>query len=205
MQGPLYPRKPHGNGCSRARCRSTLGLPCPPRAAAVKDDQSGRLGLARGLVPQMPSMRLIREGQAFLARFSLLLLLSSCGEAEEEAEQCRSLDARSSVLKIFSDDENNALVTFALKNSSKLDAMTGTAKSEIEKLAILDNTKRSAVYRLGDTILMKSRDRAAREVTCNGVLSVTVLDTSAEKEIEFKVKQTTDRTPLVSVSPFLFK
>jgi hypothetical protein len=152
-------------------------------------------------------MRLIREGQAFLTRFFVLLLLSGCGEAEQEAEQCRSLDARSSVVKIFSDDENNALVTFALKNSSKLDAMMGATKSEIEKLAILDNAKRGAVYRLGDTILVKSRDRATREVTCNGVLSVTALDTSAEKEIEFRVKQTasTDRTPLISVSPFLFK
>jgi hypothetical protein len=150
-------------------------------------------------------MRPIREGQAFLSRFSVLLLLSSCGEAEQEAEQCRSLDTRSSVVKIFSDDENNALVTFALKNSSKLDAMMGATKSEIEKLAILDNAKRGAVYRLGDTILMTSNDRATGEVTCNGVLSVTVLDASAEKAIEFRVKQTTDRTPLVSVSPFLFK
>ena len=150
-------------------------------------------------------MRLIREGQAFLTRFSLLLLLSSCGEPEQEAEQCRSLDARSSVLRIFSDDENNALVTFVLKNSSKLDAMMGATKSEIEKFAILDNAKRGAVYRLGDTILMTSNDRATGEVTCNGLLSVTVLDASAEKAIEFRVKQTTDRTPLVSVSPFLFK
>jgi hypothetical protein len=78
-------------------------------------------------------------------------------------------------------------------------------KSETEKLAILDNAKGGAVYRLGDTILMKSNDRATREVTCNAVLSVTVLDTSAEKEIEFRVKQTTDRAPLVSVTPFLFK
>ena len=150
-------------------------------------------------------MRLIRDRRAFLARFTVLLLLSGCGEAEQEAEQCRSLDARSSVLKIFSDDENNALVTFALKNSSSLDAMMAATKSETEKLAILDNAKRRAVYSLGGTILMKSNDRAMREITCNGVLSVTVLDTSAEKEIEFRVKQTTDRTPLVSVSPFLFK
>jgi hypothetical protein len=150
-------------------------------------------------------MRLIREGQAFLTRFFVLLLLSGCGEAEQEAEQCRSLDARSSVVKIFSDDENNALVTFALKNSGSLDAMTGATKSESEKLAILENAKRGAVYSLGGTILMKSNDRATREVTCNGVLSVTVLDTSAEKEIEFRVKQTTDRSPVVSVSPFLFK
>jgi hypothetical protein len=152
-------------------------------------------------------MRLIREGQAFLARFFLLLLLIGCGDADQAGEQeCRSLDARSSVLKILSDDENNKLVAFALKNSSSLDAMMNAAKSEIEKLAILDGAKKGAVYSLNGTILMKSRDKASREVTCIGILSVTVLDTSAEKEIEFRVKQTTDRnrTPLVSVSPFLF-
>jgi hypothetical protein len=60
-------------------------------------------------------MKLIREGQAFLARFFLLLLLSGCGEADQVAEhESRSLDARSSVLKIFSDDENNKLVTLLL-------------------------------------------------------------------------------------------
>ena len=60
-------------------------------------------------------MKLIREGQAFLARFFLLLLLSGCGEADQVAEhECRSLDARSSVLKIFLDDENNKLVTLLL-------------------------------------------------------------------------------------------
>jgi hypothetical protein len=151
-------------------------------------------------------MRLIREGQEFLARFFLLLLLSGCGEADQGAEQaCRSLGARSSVLKIFSDDENNALVTFALKNSSSLDAMMNAAKSEIEKSAISDGAKKAAVYSLGDTILVKSKDNATREVTCIAILSVTVLDTIAEKEIEFRVKQTTDTTPPVSVSPFLFK
>jgi hypothetical protein len=151
-------------------------------------------------------MMLNREGQAILAPLSLLLLLSGCGEAEQVAEQeCRSSDARSSVLRIFSDDKNNSLVTYAVKNSSSLDAIMAATKSETEKLAILDNAKGGAVYRLGDTILMKSNDRATREVTCNAVLSVTVLDTSAEKEIEFRVKQTTDRAPLVSVTPFLFK
>jgi hypothetical protein len=62
------------------------------------------------------------------------------------------LDARSSVLKIFSDDDNNALVTFALKNSSLLDAMVYAANSEIEKLAILDRAKKNAVYSLDGTI-----------------------------------------------------
>jgi hypothetical protein len=149
-------------------------------------------------------MRFIREGQQFLARFFLLLLLSGCGDRVDEHE-CHSLGARSSVLKIFSDDEDNALVTFALKNSSSLDAMMNAAKSEIEKSAILSGAKKAAVYSMDDTILVKSTDKATREVTCIGILSVIVLDTSAEKEIEFKVKPTTGGAPLVLVSPFLFK
>jgi hypothetical protein len=152
----------------------------------------------------------MKEAPAFLARFFLLLLLSGClsgcGEADQIAEQaCRSVGARNSVLKKFSDDENNALVAFALKNSGSLDAIMNAAKSEIEKLAILDGAKKAAVYSLGDTIVVESKDAAAGDVTCIGMLSVTVLDTIAEKEIKFSVKQTAARTPLVSVSPFLFK
>ncbi|WP_143039780.1 MULTISPECIES: hypothetical protein [Bradyrhizobium] len=151
-------------------------------------------------------MRRIREGRVLLACFALVLSLSGCGEADQAAEhQCRSLDARSSVLKILSDDEYNALVTFALKNSSSLDATMRAENSESEKLEILARARKSAVYSLGGTILLKSMDKAAREVTCIGVLSVTVLDTRAEKEIEFRVKQTADSTPLVSVNPFRFK
>ncbi|WP_244066609.1 hypothetical protein [Bradyrhizobium sp. Ce-3] len=142
-----------------------------------------------------------------MARFVLLLLLSGCGEADQSAErECRSSDARGSVLKVFSDDENNKLVTYTLKYSSSLEAMMNAAKSETEKVAILESAKKSAVYSLDGTILVKSRDKAGREVICIAILSVAVLDTSAEKEIEFSVKQTTDgRPPLVSVSPFLFK
>ena len=41
-------------------------------------------------------------------------------------------------------------------------------------------------------------------VTCSGALDVTVADTTAQKEVEFRVKQTTDGKILVSVDPFLF-
>jgi hypothetical protein len=51
---------------------------------------------------------------------------------------------------------------------------------------------------------MNSRDRAAQEVTCTGLLYVTVADVTAEKEVEFKVKQTLDGKIVVSVNPFLF-
>jgi hypothetical protein len=60
-------------------------------------------------------------------------------------------------------------------------------------------------YSLDDTISMKSRDRTTHAATCIGYMDVTVADTIAQKEIEFRVEQTTDVKIRVSVSPFLFK
>lgn len=132
---------------------------------------------------------------------SVLLLLSGCGETGPE---CDSSDARNSIIKFFSDDNNNSLVNYAVKNSSSIAAMVGDAKSEADKSAIWEKARRGAVYSLDDTILMKSRNRATRAATCIGLLAVTVADTTAQKEIEFKVEQATDGKMLVSVSPFLF-
>jgi hypothetical protein len=117
--------------------------------------------------------------------------------------ECGSLDTRNSVVKIVSDDSNNALVNYAVKNSSSVAAMVDT-KSEAEKLGIWEKARQGAVYRLDDTILMNSRNRAAQEVTCSGLLYVTVADATAQKEVEFKVKQTADGKIIVSVNPFLF-
>ena len=83
-------------------------------------------------------------------------------------------------------------------------AMIGNAKSEAEKRAAVETTKASAVYSLDETVRMTSFNKATRTATCTGVLAVTVADTSAEKEIEYKVEQTVDGKSLVSVSPFLF-
>jgi hypothetical protein len=146
-------------------------------------------------------MKLFREEQRVLGCFSVLLLLSGCGGAEPE---CDSLDIRNSIVKIVSDDNNNALVNYAVKNSSSVAAMVGDTKSEADKLAIWEKARRDAVYTLDDTIRMRSRNRATRAVTCSGLLYVTVADTTAQKEIEFKVEQTTDGNMFVSVSPFLF-
>lgn len=149
-------------------------------------------------------MKLLGKKQSLvLWCFSASLLLSSCGGAGPE---CGSLDTdtRNSVVKIVSDDTNNKLVNYAAKNSSSVEAMVGDAKSEAEKLAIWEKARQAAVYRLDDTILMKSRNRAAQEVTCIGLLYVTVADATAEKGVEFKVKQTPDGKIVVSVNPFLF-
>jgi hypothetical protein len=146
-------------------------------------------------------MKLVREEQRALGCFSVLLLLSGCGEVEPE---CGSLDTRNSIVKIVSDDHNNALVNYAVKNSNSVAAMLNDAKSEADKLAILEKARAGAVYVLDDAIRMKSSNRSTRTVTCSGVLSVTVADTTAEKEMEFKVEQAADGKTSVSVSPFLF-
>jgi hypothetical protein len=113
------------------------------------------------------------------------------------------MDTRNSVVKIVSDDNNNALVNYAAKNSSSVAAMVDD-KSEADKLAILEKAREAAVYRLDDTILMNSRNRAAQEVNCIGLLYVTVADATAQKEVKFTVKRPADGRSIVSVNPFLF-
>jgi hypothetical protein len=146
-------------------------------------------------------MKLFGGEQRILGCFSVLLLLSGCGDTQPE---CGSLDTRNSVVKVLSDDSNNALLNYAVENSSSVTAMVADAKSEADKLAVREKARRAAVYALDDTIRIKSRNRATRAVTCIGLLYVTVSDTTAQKEIEFKVEQTTDGKMSVSVSPFLF-
>jgi hypothetical protein len=133
--------------------------------------------------------------------FSILLLLSCCGGAEPE---CDSLDTHNSVVKIISSNSNNALVNYAVKNSSSVAAMVRNATPEAEKLAIWEKARQGAVYILDDTILTNSRNRATRAVTCSGLLYVTVGDTIAQKQVDFKVERTTDGKMSVSVDPFLF-
>jgi hypothetical protein len=147
-------------------------------------------------------MKLFRKEQwLVLWCFSASLLLSNCGGAGPE---CGSLDTRNSVVKIVSDDKNNALVNYAVKNSSSVAAMERDTKSEAEKSAIFEQARRGAVYTLDETIGLRSRNRAAQEATCSGLLYVTVADATAQKEVEFKVKQTADGKIFVSVNPFLF-
>jgi hypothetical protein len=82
--------------------------------------------------------------------------------------------------------------------------MVAGTKSEAEKLEIWEKARQGAVYRLDDTILMNPSNRTGQEVTCIGLLYVTVADVTAQKEVEFKVKQTADGKIIVSVNPFLF-
>jgi hypothetical protein len=166
------------------------------------DDDGFRKGLNSSDGLSIPMEPFRKEQPLVLWSLPVLLLLSGCGGGA--TPECDSLDARSSVVKIVSGDGNNALLNYALKNSSAVEAMVSNARTEAEKLTIWDSARQGAVYRLDETILMNSRSRAARTVTCTGLLYVTVGDTTAEKEIEFKVEQTADGKLSVSVSPFLF-
>jgi hypothetical protein len=134
--------------------------------------------------------------------FCALLLLNGCGSAQPG---CDSPDARTSVVKIISDDSNNALVDYAAQNSSSVAAMVSNANTEAEKSAILDKARKGAVYRLDDTVLTNSRNRATGAIACSGLLYVTVEDATAEKQVDFQIERTRDGKMSVSVAPFLFE
>jgi hypothetical protein len=132
---------------------------------------------------------------------SVLLLLNGCGGAETE---CDSLDTRTSVIKIISDDSNNALVNYAVKNSSSVADAVSNTNTEAERLVVWENAKKGAIYRLDDTVLTNSRSSSTGAVACSGFLNVTVEDTTAQKQVDFKIERTTDGKTAVSVNPFLF-
>jgi len=108
------------------------------------------------------------------------------------------------VIKIVSDDSNNALVNYAAKNSSAVEARLSKTNSEAERSAILEKARQGAAYRLDDTIRTNSTNKAKRTVTCSGLLYATVEDATAQKQVDFKVEQSADGNVSVSVSPFQF-
>jgi flagellar basal body-associated protein FliL len=146
-------------------------------------------------------MKHFREGEVVLGCLPVLLLLSGCGGATPE---CDSLDTRSTVVKIISDDSNNALVNYAVKNSSAVAAMLSNTNTEAEQSAIWEKARQGAAYRLDDTIRTNSRSKAKRAVTCTGLLYATVEDVTAQKEVDFRVEQAADGKVSISVSPFQF-
>lgn len=131
----------------------------------------------------------------------VLLLLSGCGGVGPE---CDSIDARNSVLKIASDDSNNALANYAARNSSVVEAKTNNARTEAEKSEIWKKAAQGASYALDDAISTNSTSNDKRSVTCSGLLSATVEDATAQKQVDFKVEETLEGKVSVSVSPFQF-
>ena len=157
--------------------------------------------LSRGSPLHNRSMKYFQERQTVLWSLPVLLLLSGCAGAEPE---CDSLDTRNSVVEIVSGDSNNALVNYAAKNSSVVEARANNASTQAEKLAILEKARQGGSYRLSDAISTNSKSRDKRAVTCSGLLSATVEDATAQKQVDFKVEQTPDGKVSVSVNPFQF-
>lgn len=146
-------------------------------------------------------MKYFRERKPALWSLPVLLLLIGCGGA---APECDSSDTRNSVLKFFSDNPDNALVSYAAKYSKAVQARENNASTESEKLAFLEKARRGASYSLGDAISTNSKSKDRRTATCSGLLSVTVEDTTAQKQVDFKVEQMSGGKVSVSVSPFQF-
>jgi hypothetical protein len=169
--------------------------------STCRSNEHERSSIGVGKIIVTIPMKHFREGQSVLGCLPVLVLLSGCGGATPE---CDSLDTRSTVVNIISDDSNNALVNYAVKNSSAVAAMVSNTNTEAEKLAIWERARQSATYRLDDAIRTNSRSKAKRVVTCTGLLYATVEDVTAQKEVDFKVEQTTDGKMSISVSPFQF-
>ena len=168
-------------------------------AIDLKRDSSWRLVGQRD--NREHSMTYFRERQTVVWSLPVLLLLSGCGGAEPE---CDSLDTRNSVVKIVSGDSNNALVDYAAKNSSVVEARVNKASTETEKLTIWETARQRASYKLGEEISTNSKSKDGRAATCSGLLSARVEDTTAHKQVDFKVEQAPDGNVFVSVSPFQF-
>ena len=137
-----------------------------------------------------------KRSQVFWS-FPFLIFLSGCGAKPE----CDSFETRNTVLKIVSDDHNNALATYAAKNSTAVKEKSATPTSEAEKSANLENTP---LYLLGEKIVTTSTSADKRTLKCSGSISVTVGDTKASKEVNFTVQQSSDGKITVSVDPFQF-
>lgn len=145
-------------------------------------------------------MRQLRERQRTIWSLSALLLLNGCGGAGLD---CASSDTRASVIKTLSGNSNNALVDYAVKNSDAVKARANAASTAADKFALLEKERRTAVYRLGDTITTNSKSRHA--VTCTATAFATVEGATAQKQIDFKIEQGPGGKLSVSVSPFQFE
>jgi hypothetical protein len=142
-------------------------------------------------------------GKQPLALWSLpvVLLLSGCGEA---APECDTSDTRNSVVTIVASNKHNPLVKYAARNSTAVQTRLGGANTDAEKSGILEEADERASYALDAAISTNSTSRDNREVTCSGVLSATVDDATAQKQVDFKVQKAPDGRMSVSVTPFQF-
>ena len=127
-----------------------------------------------------------------------LLFLGGCGAKPE----CDSFETRNAVLQIVSDDHNNPLVNYAAGNSTANSNSGDTGSDHIAKS--LDPEKIRPMYLLGEKIVTTATSEGKRTLKCSGLISVTVGDTTASKEVNFTVQQSPDGKISVSVAPFEF-
>jgi hypothetical protein len=144
-------------------------------------------------------MKYLRERQTALWCAPALLLLTGCGETKPD---CGAQEVRDSVIQTVSNDSDNALVDYAIKTSDALKTKVGAAGTEADKSAILEKARKTAVYKLADSITTNSKE--ARAVTCSGTMLVTVEGETVQKMVDFRVDQAKDGKLSVSVSPFKF-
>jgi hypothetical protein len=128
--------------------------------------------------------------RAMIWSLPVLALLAGCGPKVE----CDSSETRNAVLQTVSDDHNNALATFAARNSNIAKDADKPANSESAK----------PLYLLGEKIVTTSVSEDKRTLTCSGAISVIVGDTKASKEVNFTVQRPPDGNISVSVAPFQF-
>src|SRR4051794_23704547 len=110
---------------------------------------------------------MFRRSRLVFAAATLLIVLAGCSAKPE----CDSIETRTAVLQVVSDDHRNAMVDYAAKNS--------TAKPNLE------NSK--PLYLLGERIVTSSTSKDKRTLQCSGAISVSVGDIKVSKEVEFTV------------------
>ena len=144
-------------------------------------------------------MKYLRERQAALWCAPLLLLLTGCAAAKPD---CNAQEVRESVITTISNNSDNALIDYAIKTSEALKAKVNAAGSDADKSAILEKARKTAVYKLADSITTNSKE--ARAVTCSGTIFVTVEGETVQKMVDYRVDQGQDGKLSVSVSPIKF-
>ena len=124
--------------------------------------------------------------------FPFLIFLTGCDAKPE----CDSFETRNAVLKTVSDDHNNALIKYAVRNSTMAKSSDVSAEAK--------NSKQQPLYALAEKIATTSTSENKRTLKCSGSMSVTIGETKASKEINFTVQQSPDGKISVSVDPFQF-
>jgi predicted membrane-bound mannosyltransferase len=124
--------------------------------------------------------------------FPFLIFLTGCDAKPE----CDSFETRNAVLKTVSDDHNNALIKYAVRNSTMAKSSDASAEA--------NNSKQQPLYALAEKIATTSTSENKRTLKCSGSMSVTIGETKASKEINFTVQQSPDGNISVSVDPFQF-